>query len=176
MTAKNLDASLAQIFGHEGGYSADRRDPGNWTGGRVGRGTLKGTKFGIAASSYPGVDIKGLTLAQATAIYRQDYAAKIRFDDLPSGIDHAVLDFAINSGPRRAAEYLQRIVGVTADGWIGPATIAAVRKAKAWDAVINRLCDDRLAFLKRLSTWATYGKGWSRRVAAVRAFALKLAK
>lgn len=175
MAAQNLDKSLKSIFGHEGGYSSDRRDPGNWTGGRVGRGQLLGTKFGIAANSYPGLDIKNLTLAQATAIYRQDYAAKIRFDELPSGVDHATLDYSINSGVKRAAEYLQAAVGADVDGWIGPKTIAAVKRKSAAQ-VINQLCDARLAFLKRLKKWATYGRGWSNRVASVRSFALKLAK
>jgi lysozyme family protein len=175
MTAANLSRSLDHIFGSEGGFTKDSRDAGNWTGGRVGRGRLLGTKFGIAANSYPGVDIKSLTIEKATAIYKQDYAAKIRFDELPSGVDFATLDFAINSGPKRAGEFLQRVVGVNnVDGWIGPATVKTVAAMPARD-VIDQLCDQRLAYLKRLSTWPTYGRGWLRRVASVRAFALSLA-
>lgn len=174
MTASNLGSSLSLIFGSEGGFTDDRADPGNWTGNKVGRGELKGTKFGIAAGSHPTLDIKALTLAEATDIYRRDYAAKVRFDDLPAGVDYATLDYAVNSGPQKAAVYLQKIVGAVADGNIGPKTLAAVA-AHDPHIVINQLCDGRLAFLKRLSSWARYGKGWSRRVASVRSEALKMA-
>lgn len=173
MTAANLEASLGQIFGHEGGYSCDTSDPGNWTGGSRGHGKLLGTKYGIAANSYPDLDIKHLTLSQAAAIYRRDYASKIRFDDLPDGLDHAMLDFAINSGTYRAATFLQRIVGVPDDGKIGLITLAEVREHDARD-LIDKLCDERLAFLHRLRTWSKYGKGWNRRVTEVHAFAIKL--
>jgi lysozyme family protein len=173
MTAANLEASLSHIFGSEGGYTANRKDPGNWTGGKVGRGKLKGTKFGIAANSYPDLDIKALTIEQASEIYRRDYAAKIRFDDLPTGLDFAMLDYAINSGPFKAVTELQNIVGVADDGKIGPVTLKAIR-ACITKALIIRLCDARLAFLKRLKAWKTFGKGWSRRVASVRTAALNM--
>lgn len=149
-------------------------DPGNWTGGARGVGELKGTKFGIAANSYPHLDIRNLTLADAAEIYRRDYAAKIGYDDLPSGVDHAVLDFAINSGPSRAAKFLQRIVGTEQDGVIGDATKRATRALHA-DVVIDQLCDDRMRFLQGLAIWPTYKNGWTTRVRNVRAFAHALA-
>jgi lysozyme family protein len=174
MVAKNFPRSLEKIFGHEGGYSNDRADPGNWTGGRVGSGKLLGTKFGIAANSYPKLDIKNLTLAEAATIYRKDYATKVRFDDLPSGLDHAMLDFAINSGPRRANEFLQRCLGVPDDGILGPITMAEVGNSDTVE-LIKGLCASRLALLKRLRTWPRYKNGWTRRVKEVEAFALELA-
>lgn len=174
MTAANLGASLGQIFGHEGGYSSDPDDPGNWTGGSKGKGKMLGTKFGIAANSHPNVDIKNLTIEQATEIYHRDYAAKVRFDDLPSGLDHAMLDFAINSGTMRAAQTLQRILGVPDDGKIGPITIAEVKEHPVRE-LIDEVCNRRLTFLKALKVWPKYSKGWSRRVSEVHAFALKLA-
>lgn len=176
MTARNLDIALSKIFGHEGGYTSARSDPGNWTGGKIGKGKLKGTKYGISAQSYPHLDIRNLTLAKATEIYRRDYAKKIRFDDLPAGVDYATFDFAINSGTSRAAKFLQNVVGVEQDGVIGPATLTAVR---AFDPaeIITQLCDDRLAFMQSLKRmWPIYGKGWERRVTEVRAFSLKLAE
>lgn len=175
MTAANLTKSLGQIFGSEGGYSKDRNDPGNWTGGSVGNGKMLGTKFGIAANTYPKLDIKNLTLEQATEIYRRDYASKVRFDDLPSGLDHAMLDFAINSGPRRAIEFLQRVLGVPDDGVFGQVTLGEARGADP-EATIKALCRDRLVYLKKLRTWPRYKNGWTTRVNAVQKFALSLAQ
>nr|WP_281004920.1 putative peptidoglycan-binding domain-containing protein [Mesorhizobium kowhaii] len=77
----------------------------------------------------------------------------------------------MNSGPGRAAKTLQAALGVAQDGRIGPATLAAAR-AKPADVTIDALCDARLAFLKRLPTWATFGRGWSDRVKSVRVQAL----
>ena len=59
---------------HEGGLSLDRRDTGNWTGGKVGLGRLVGTKYGIAASAHPMLDIRGLTLDGAG----RDLLARLR--------------------------------------------------------------------------------------------------
>jgi len=61
--------ALSFVLKEEGGLSLDRYDSGNWTGGRVGVGALKGTKYGIATSSYPDLDIRRLTVEQAGAIY-----------------------------------------------------------------------------------------------------------
>jgi lysozyme family protein len=170
----NLAKSMELIFGHEGGFTLDRRDPGNWTGGQPGRGTLKGTKFGIAASSHPHVEIQRLTLADATAIYESEYAAKICFDDLPSGVDYATLDFAIHSGPHKAAIVLQRVVHAAEDGKIGPLTLQAISEARSSN-VISMLCFARLHFLQSLSTWPNYRNGWTRRVEEVRGNALAMA-
>jgi lysozyme family protein len=85
-----------------------------------------------------------------------------------------VLDLAINSGPKRAAELLQRILGIAADGLIGPKTCATAQTANPADT-INRLCDARLKFLRGLGTHKRFGKGWERRVAEVRSVALELA-
>ena len=174
MASTSLARSLALVFGHEGGFSDDRHDRGNWTTGRIGSGVLKGTKFGIAAMSYPTLDIENLTLAQAAAIYRKDYAAAIRFDELPAGIDHAVLDFAINSGPSRAVIGLQRAVGVADDGEMGPLTVEAVKKSSP-TKVIRTLCAERLAFLRQLSTWPRYKNGWTTRVKRVEQESLAMA-
>lgn len=173
MSAANLGHALSLIFGSEGAFTDNRADPGNWTGGKVGVGSLHGTKYGIAANTYPDLDIKNLTLADATEIYRRDYASKIRFDDLPAGVDYATLDYAVNSGPQKAAMDLQHVAGVDSDGQIGPKTLAAV-KAIDPTIAINNLCDRRLAFLKRLRTWMKFGKGWSRRIATVRSEALRM--
>ncbi|CDX27276.1 hypothetical protein MPLB_950001 [Mesorhizobium sp. ORS 3324] len=106
-------------------------------------------------------------------LFRRYYWDAVVGAELPDGIDYAVFDFAVNSGPGRAAKYLQAALGVAEDGRIGPATLAAAR-VKPAGVVIDTLCDARLAFLRQLPTWPTFGKGWSARIASVRAEALLL--
>jgi lysozyme family protein len=155
----------------EGGYSSNPKDPGNWTGGKVGAGKLLGTQKGIAAASYPDRDIRNLTDAEIQAIYRQDFWNPVRGDDLPVGVDLSVFDAGVMSGPSRSAKWLQQVVGVKADGAIGPATLAAV-KAAAPRSVIKGHCAKRLGFVQSLAIWNTFGKGWSRRIAAIEATSL----
>ena len=160
----NFDQAFGRLIGHEGGYSMDRKDPGNWTGGRVGVGQLKGTKYGIASNTYPDVDIKNLTLAQAKEIYRRDWWDKIAGDQLPGAVTAQVWDFAVNAGMSTAKRALQRAVGVADDGIFGPITLAKILQTDLND-VLLRFNAQRLKFYTALSTWPTYGKGWTRRVA-----------
>jgi len=175
---ETFDTVMDWVFTHEGGYSIDRNDPGNWTGGKVGKGQLKGTKFGISAKAYPNLDIKSLTKEQARALYKRDYWDKVKGDDLPAGLDYVAYDAAINSGPPQSAKWIQRAVGVDADGLIGAQTLAAIDAAarKNEEALIASATSQRLAFLKSLKTWSRYGNGWKRRVDEVNANSLKLAR
>jgi lysozyme family protein len=77
-----------------------------------------------------------------------------------------VFDAAVNSGPSRAAKWLQSAVGAVPDGIIGPATLKAVQGHLVADS-IQVYQAKRLEFLKNLATWDTFGKGWGRRVAEV---------
>lgn len=171
---QNLERALTEIFGHEGGFTDDPRDRGNWTEGRVGKGQLKGTKFGISAMSYPRVDIRNLTREKAADIYRLDFWAAVEGDALPSGVDLCVFDAAVNSGSWRATRWLQEVVGVSQDGRIGPLTMGAVSARKPAD-IINAYCDARLRDMRTFATWDDHGKGWTRRVEGIRATALKWA-
>jgi hypothetical protein len=90
---------------------------------------------------------------------------------LPPGVDYAVFDFGVNSGPSRSAKFLQEIVESEVDGEVGPNTVAATKEADP-EEVINALCDNRMFFLKGLSTWGTFGNGWTNRVNDVRRDAL----
>lgn len=153
-----------RLIGHEGGFSDDRRDPGNWTGGRVGVGYLRGTKYGIAANTYPDLDIPGLSLDQARAIYFRDWWQKAGGDEIDPAIVYQMWDFAVNAGMGSARRVLQRAVRVADDGRIGPMTIAAVKAMPVTD-VLMRFAAARLRFYTSLSTWPTYGRGWVNRVA-----------
>ena len=165
----NFQRSLSLVLKHEGGWADHPADPG----GATNRGITIAVFREVYGKGKTVDDLKRITDEQVAHIYRTRYWAKVRGDDLPAGLDYAVFDFAVNSGPARAAKYLQRIVGVMQDGVIGPQTLAAVAEHDP-AKLITRLCDDRLAFLKGLSTWPTFGKGWSRRVEDVRRDALAM--
>ncbi len=165
------DIAFDRVIGHEGGYGNTPKDRGNWTSGTIGVGELKGTKWGIAAHAYPTLDIKNLTREQAKVIYKRDYWDKIRGDELPAGLDFQVFDAAVNHGIRKAVELLQRSVGSPADGLIGPKTVAAAKAAKP-SAVMVYL-RHRLDYYNDLSTFNTFGRGWTQRIVENMDYALK---
>ena len=104
---------------------------------------------------------------QLCEIYRKQYWDKVRGDDLPGGLDFCVFDFAVNSGPGRAAKVLQALVGAEADGSIGHKTVAAVLEQVSRETlpkVIEQYQAKRLHYLQALPHWETFGKGWGRRV------------
>lgn len=157
-----FEQAFARTVGHEGGYQAHPEDRGNWTGGRVGVGELKGTNFGISAASYPHLDIKGLTVEAAKLIYLRDFWHAIRGDELPAPIAIEVFDGQVHHGD--AAKFmLQRALRVAADGVIGPITIAAAQAADVC-VVRARFLGERLLLMTDLSTWGAFGRGWARRI------------
>jgi len=164
MAASSYGEALARLLVHEGGNDDDPRDPG----GRTSRGILQ-REWDVWRRSRPGLpaDVWRAPQDQVEAIYRQKYWDALRCDDLPAGIDYAVFDYGVNSGIGRAAKVLQRLVATVVDGEVGPATIAAAKRASA-PQLIDAICDERLAFLQGLRTWPTFGKGWGRRVREVR--------
>lgn len=147
-----FDKLIDRVLSHEGWYSNDPQDPGGET------------QWGISKRAHPDVNIKALTRAQAIDIYRADYWDKIKGDQLPAGIAFQVLDAAVNHGVRTASRWLQASVGVTADGIIGPATLAAVRRVDAAETVLL-FNATRLEFYTDVTTFARFGRGWTRRVA-----------
>lgn len=163
--ADKFDTFIRRILSHEGGYSVDPKDPGNYVGGRVGVGALKGTKYGIAANTYPTLDIKNLTWDMAAALYRRDFWDASKAGQLPPAVGYQLLDGAVNSGVRRATQWLQRAARVADDGIIGPATLAAIKATDPNDLVFRFLAE-RLEFMTGLTNWPNHGKGWARRIAA----------
>lgn len=162
-----FDNWFEELRGHEGEYSDDPRDPGNWTGGKVGVGKLLGTKFGIAANTFPTLDIKNLTLAEAKAIYHVRYWSAVQADALPPALAWITTDAAVNSGVSRAVKWLQTAAGAGVDGILGPATLRAVSAAVSRQGVMtvrSHALAERALFMASLSTFPTYGRGWFRRL------------
>ena len=163
---ENYAKALAQVLKYEGGYVDHPKDPG----GPTNKGVTQAV-YDAWRKSYnqPTQSVRYITDLEVGAIYRQQYWDRISGDALPAGVDFAVFDFAVNSGVSRAAKTLQAVVGVTQDGVIGPATIQATKTYVAM-SITNR----RLAFMQSLSIWSTFGKGWSARIADVKAQILSL--
>ncbi len=166
----NFERCLAEVLKHEGGWADHPKDPG----GATMKGVTIGTYAQFKGRKVTKDELRNISDAELQAIYRRGYWDKVRGDDLPGGLDMVAFDAAVNSGPSRGAKWLQEALGVAADGKIGPATLEAARAQYA-PAVIERAVGFRLAFLKRLKTWGTFGRGWQRRVDEVKAFALSLA-
>lgn len=164
---RNFARALALVLKSEGGWSDDPQDPGGATMKGV---TLANFRRYVKADATK-ADLKKISNDQLATVYRRFYWDAVLGAELPDGVDYAVFDFAVNSGPDRAAKYLQAVAGVGQDGRIGPATLIAVN-AKPAGVVVDALCDARLAFLKKLPTWPRFGRGWSDRVKSVRAQSL----
>ena len=158
------------VLRHEGGYVEHPRDPGGATNLGITLQTLSRVR-GYAVSTE---ELRNLTLEEATEIYRRLYWSVIRADELPPGLDLALFDLAVNSGPSRAIMLLQKVLGLEADGLIGPITLEAARKIDLVEA-IRRLTRERLGFLSRLAIWPIFGRGWRRRVLDVEREAIRLA-
>ena len=159
-----FESAFHRVFTNEGGFQKDPADRGNWTTGKIGEGELKGTKYGLAAMTYPTLDIEGLTLEQAKAIYERDWWDKLEMTKFRSAMQYQMFDAAINHGMRNATRILQYAVGVKADGLIGPKTREAACSKDLNDLLMCFLAE-RLVFMTDIRTWDRYGKGWARRIA-----------
>ncbi len=145
--------------------SMDPNDRGNWTGGQVGLGTLRGSKFGISAAQYPGEDIENITLERAKAIYARDYWGPAGCDAAPDAAKFDLFDMAVNSGPAQAIKTLQRAVGATPDGILGAQTLQAIQSMPG-PRFVARFNGARLSFLTSLGNWPSFSRGWCNRIAA----------
>jgi len=159
MAAENYDKCLELILHHEGGYVNHPKDPGGETNLGVTKRVYEewgGTK-----------DMVDLTVEDVAPIYEKNYWGRVKGDDLPSGLDLCVFDFAVNAGPGRAAKYLQSMIGTTVDGGIGPNTLKAVYnyvEEVGLQGMIEEYQSGRISYYEQLSTFETFGRGWTRRV------------
>ena len=159
---ENFDLALRALLKHEGGYVNHPSDPGGMTN----LGVTKTVWEEWVGHPVDEKQMRALTPELVAPLYKKKYWDKVCGDELPTGVDLAVFDLAVNSGPGRAAQMMQKVLGVAQDGAIGPQTLL-----KAVNIDSSKLVADynaeRLAFLMALPTWGTFGKGWGRRVAEV---------
>lgn len=165
----NWQDALANVLKHEGGYVNHPSDPG----GRTNLGVTQRVWEEWVKHDVDEKQMRELTPEMVAPLYEEKYWQRVKGDDLPSGVDYCVFDASVNSGTGRASKWLQECVGVQPDGVIGPMTLRTVQSMVPAD-LVNLYCDKRLAFLKELKTWETFGKGWERRVEEVRSHALTM--
>ncbi len=164
---KNFNSALAHVLEFEGGYSDHRLDPGGATNLGITLAVLKAYR-GRSVSKQ---DVRALTKKEAATIYRERYWEPAACGVLPSGLDLAVFDCAVNQGVGRARRFLQQAANVKVDGQIGPVTLAAISAAKP-DRLLTEFMARRMqsyGSLQRL--FPTFGLGWSRRLMATYAVA-----
>ncbi len=155
---QNYQFALTNLLKDEGGYSNHPMDKGG------------PTNFGITIADYrmyikqdgTAQDVKNMTVDQAKLIYKTKYWNKVDGDNLPSGIDYCIFDYAVHSGVARALKINKKF-----ENYSDPV------------ARIIAICDERLAFLKSIrggSDWKVFGKGWFRRVNDVKNKSITLAR
>ena len=155
----NYDKCLETILHHEGGYVNHPKDPG----GETNLGVTKRVYLEHGGTK----DMKELTVEDVAPIYKSGYWDKMKGDELPNGLDLCVFDFGVNAGPGRSAKYLQTMIGTVADGGIGPNTLAKLREyveEHGLATAIDNFQEARQEYYEKLSTFDTFGKGWTRRV------------
>jgi len=156
---ENFDHSLDLVLKSEGGFVNNPKDPGGMT------------NLGVTASTWANFkgrntnekEMRSLTRDDVAPLYEKKYWDACKCDELPSGVDYLVFDFAVNSGPGRSVKILQRALGLPEDGAIGPVTLQNIDVMDKTE-LISRFSDAKKQFYESLPTFATFGKGWLKRV------------
>lgn len=167
----NWDKSFDMVIAHEGGFTNDQRDSGN----HLPDGRQGCTMWGCTQANWEAYvgkkvtqdDMRALKKEDVKPLYKRDYWDAVKGDELPSGVDYAAFDFAINAGAKRSRVMLQRALGVADDGVIGAKTMEAIKAADG-EQLLEKFSEAKTNFYKSLSNFNVYGAGWLRRVADVK--------
>jgi lysozyme family protein len=123
-----------EIIAREGGYVNDPDDPGGATNFGVTIHTMR--RLGMDLDGDGNVDpddVRRLTRARARDIFVDHYFRRPGIARLPEALQASVFDMYVNAGSN-AVRILQRLLAefghpATADGVIGPKTVAAAEAA-----------------------------------------------
>ena len=146
------------LLEHEGGYVNHPKDPG----GETNLGVTKRTWAKWLGRDINEGEMKELTPEDVAELYKKEYWDRLKCDNLPTGLDFFCFDWGVNSGTGRSAKALQRIISVAQDGAIGPKTLRALEDHNAKE-VVDLMHSRRQEFYENLTTFETFGKGWTRR-------------
>lgn len=151
-----FEKAVEIVLKHEGGYVNHPNDPGGET------------NFGISKRSYPNENMKTMTRERATEIYKRDYWDRMRCDELPGCLRLAVFDSAVNQGYYRATTFLQRAVGVRADGKLGPVTMKKIQEANQ-ERLLAKFLRLRADHYFKNKNFDHFGYGWMVRLVDISA-------
>ena len=149
---------------HEGGFQKMHDDRGNWTGGHVGVGELKGTKYGISAAQFPNLDIENLTPEQAIEIYIEFYWKTLYSQINSQEVANKLADLGVLFGVGTAVKVLQTALKVTADGVFGPGTLEAVNQTDVLQGYKTAFINHASAIATNNPTERQYVAGWTKRI------------
>lgn len=165
-------ACCAETLRWEGGYSNDPYDPGGATMKGVIQRVYDGYRRG---KGQPTQAVRMISDAEVLDIYRRNYWDAVRGDELPAGVDMALYDYGVNSGPAQAVRSLQRVLRMNnVDGHLGAATLAAIQNRDPV-TLVQELMAERRRFLRSLSTFWRFGTGWMRRCDGIERAAVGMA-
>jgi len=163
---ENFRAALQAVLLHEGGFVNHPKDPGGMTN----LGVTKKVWEEWVGRTVDEKTMRALTPEAVAPMYRKKYWDAVKGDEMPDGLDYLMFDFAVNAGPGRAIKTMQKTIGATPDGVIGPKTMAALKAANQGE-LVAKFSAEKEAFYRSLPTFATFGKGWMRRLAEVKTHA-----
>lgn len=159
----NFERCLDLLLKDEGGFVNNPSDPGGMTN----LGVTAKTWAAFKGRNTSEKEMKALTHNDVAALYEHKYWDACSCDEMPSGIDYLVFDFAVNAGVGRSTKLLQRILGVPEDGSIGPVTLQNIDIADKLD-LISRFSQAKVHYYEELPTFHEFGKGWLSRVETVK--------
>ena len=163
---ENFDEALKAILKHEGGFVNHPKDPGGMTN----LGVTKKVWEEWVGHPVDEKAMRNLTPEVVGPMYKKKYWDVVKGDEMPDGLDYLMFDFAINAGPGRAIKVMQKAIGTTPDGAIGPKTMQSLKDANQSE-LVAKFSAEKEAFYRSLPTFATFGKGWLRRVAEAKTHA-----
>tara|TARA_R100001163_G_C5036274_1_gene175393 strand:+ start:179 stop:688 length:510 start_codon:yes stop_codon:yes gene_type:complete len=166
---QNFDKCLTMLLKHEGGFVDHPKDPGGMTN----LGVTKAVYDKWIGRESSEAEMRALTQDDVAPIYKKNYWDRCKCDELPSGADWSVFDWAVNSGTGRASKAMQKIVGAKQDGAIGPKTLQMIAN-KEPKFLIEKMYDQRQSFYEKLNTFETFGRGWTRRNKETKETALEM--
>ena len=170
----NFQKSLQYVLESEGGFSDNVADSGGATMKGI---TLDTYRLFKKNSHLTANDLKSISDADVSTIYLNGFWDRCRCNDLPSGIDYCVFDFAINAGYGRSIKTLQKAVGADADGDLGSITMALIRQTNI-NLLIKDFSVQKAIFYNNLATakpsQQVFLAGWLNRIATVKDRALKM--
>lgn len=166
-----LDPLAKFILSFEGGYVNDPKDRGGATNMGVTIATWKAQ--GYDKNGDGKIDVKDLRLisvADAINIMRKNYWNRWKADQIDDqNLANTLVDWVWGSG-KNGIVIPQQMLGVTADGIVGPNTIKALNDVYA-PAFFEKLRKRRLQYIdniiKKDRTQKRFQAGWYRRINAI---------